>query len=58
MVDGKNWPWVIYEAMDQAKEKIRAAYKDKKQSIYLFGRSLITDGTTNSIGLYMQLGIS
>jgi hypothetical protein len=55
MVDGDKLAMgYIYEAMDQAKEKIRATYKDKKQSIYLFGRSLITNGTTNSIGLYMQ----
>ena len=58
LVDGEKLAMgYIYEAMDQAKEQIKAAYKDRVASMGLFGRSLIGDGTINSITLYMQMGI-
>lgn len=54
MVDGdKHAMGFIYEAMDQAKEAIK-----KGKSIFLFGISLMTDGTDNSIVLCMQLAIT
>jgi hypothetical protein len=41
--------------MDHAKEAIKAAYNDKRQKYLSFGKSLMIDGTSNSIDLYMQL---
>jgi hypothetical protein len=46
----------LLRLLDQAKEQIKAAYKDRCPSMGLFGTSLIVDGTINSIALYMQLG--
>ena len=54
MVDSdKSVMGFFYEAMDQAREQIKVALKDK--STFLYGESLMKDGTNNSIDLYMQL---
>ena len=46
----------IYEVMDQAKEQIMAYTRIEWLGMGPFGKSLIKDGTINSIALYMQLG--
>ena len=58
LVDGERLAMgFIYEAMDQAKEQIKRAYKDKVAKYGSIWATLMKDGTINSIALYMQLGI-
>ena len=67
LVDGERLVMgFIHEAMDQAKEQIKRAYKDRVAkwhtriewlSMGPFGQSMMKDGTINFIALYMQLGI-
>ena len=58
LVDGERLAMgFIYEAMDQAKEQTKRAYKDKVAKLGPFGQSLMKDETINSIALYMELGI-
>jgi len=43
----------IYEAMDQAKEQIKTAYKDRVAKYGPIWKIMIKNGTINSIALYM-----
>jgi len=59
MVDGdKPTMGFIYEAMDQTKEAIKAAYGDKRQKYLPLWRIMMKDGTNISIDLYMQRAIT
>jgi len=59
LVDGEKLAMgYIYEAMDQAKEQIRAAYKDRVTKYGPIWDIIDHRWNNNSIALYMTLGIS
>ena len=56
LVDGERLAMdFIYEAMDQAKEQIKAVYTDKVAKYGPICEIIDQDGTINSIAIYMQL---